>query len=209
MPTYVPEPGQEYPPDRLDREFQGIKRVLDEVPQADDWRDILGQIQTRGVGSSDPDWTSWGGGSPFSAFKFSIGDECWIPYHVPHDITPDEPVYFHVHWTTNGTQTNTVKWEYTYTDAKGFDQGNFSTTGTTITSEQAAAGTAWRHMVSETAAESITGLTEPDGIVYLHLERITNGGTENTDNVFVLLADLHYRSSNQGTVGKAPNFYRY
>jgi hypothetical protein len=62
-------------------------------------------------------------------------------------------------------------------------------------------------MVTETEAITIAGLTEPDGILYLHLSRITNGGTNNTDTIFVTTADVHYQSTNMPTTGKAPGFY--
>lgn len=170
------------------------------------WRDITGAVEVRGVGSNDPSWSQIGSG-PFYGYKFAVGDECWMCFHIPHDIVPSSDIHLHTHYLTDGTNTNSVKWQYVYTYAKGFDQENFSATGTTITSETTPPGSAYRHMVSETAAITIATLTEPDGLIYVHISRITNGGTNNTDGVFMLTSDVHYQSTGLATKGKAPNFY--
>jgi hypothetical protein len=62
-------------------------------------------------------------------------------------------------------------------------------------------------MVTETAGVTISGLTEPDGLIICRIRRVTNGGTDNADNIYLLTADLHYLSNSQATPGKAPNFY--
>lgn len=133
-------------------------------------------------------------------------------FHIPHDIVPSSDIHLHAHWISNGTNTNTVKWEFEYAFAKGFDQANFdlsalTTQAGTITAEQAGSGSAYRHMVTETAAITLSALTEPDGMIMVHITRITNGGTNNTDDIFLLTADVHYQSTNLATTGKAPNFY--
>lgn len=169
------------------------------------WRDLEGNIDTR-IGATNPTWTVIDGG-PFYAYVFTVGDECFIHYHVPHDIVPNSDIHFHVHWMTSGTSTNTVKFETTYSYAKGFNQAAFDTTGTVISVEEAASGTAFQHMVSESTAQTISGLSEPDGIIMVRIARVTNGGTENTDTVFVLEADVHYQSTNAATAGRSPDFY--
>jgi hypothetical protein len=170
------------------------------------WRDITGPIVVKGVGSKDPSWTQVGSG-PFFCYAFGVADECWIPFHIPHDIVPGAPVHLHVHWFPSGTNTQPVKWQFTYTYAKGFNQGAYTAAGSTVTAESAGPGVAYQNMVTETDAITIAGLTEPDGILYLHLSRITNGGTNNTDTIFVTTADVHYQSTNMPTIGKAPGFY--
>jgi len=172
------------------------------------WADKEGTIDTR-TGATNPTWTQLGSG-PFYAYAFNIGppaSECWISYHVPHDIGSNV-IHFHAHWTTNGTDTNTVKWSFTYSFARGFDQEAFGTTGTTVTAEQAASGTAYQHMVAETDAVTIPTMTEPDGLILVYIKRVTNGGSDNGDTVYLLEADLHYQSNGQiGTTNKAPDFY--
>ena len=170
------------------------------------WRDITGQIDTR-VGGTNPTWTQIGAG-PFYAYAFGVNDECWIHYHIPHDIVPSTDIHLHCHWLPSGTDANNVKWEWYYSFAKGFDQAAFNTTGTQITAEQAGPGTAYQHMVTETTGITISGLTEPDGFLMTRMRRVTNGGTENTDTIYVLTADVHYQSTGiLTTANKAPDFY--
>jgi len=180
-------------------------------PNAGDfgWRDITGQIIVRTAGATDPDWAQVGSGS-FYAYKFAVGDMIWMSYHIPHDFVPDTPVYFHAHWITDGTSASAVTWEWTYTYAKGFSQAAFDPTGSVITAAQAASGTAYQHMVTETTGQTIEGLSEPDGIIYIRLRRVNNNTSplaNNADGVFLLTADVHYQSTNIATVNKAPGFY--
>lgn len=170
------------------------------------WRDITGEITTRGVGSTDPSWTQIGSG-PFFAYAFAINDVAWLTYHVPHDIVPNALIHFHTHWITDGTNVNTVRWQFEYTFARGFNQAAFDATGTTLSVEESASGIAYQHMVTESTGQQILGLDEPDGIILCKVTRLTNGATDNTDNVYMLTADIHYQSTNSATYGKAPNFY--
>lgn len=178
------------------------------------WRDITGQVTVRGVGAADPDWAQIGT-SPFYAYKFAVNDQCWFVYHVPHDIVPNPqggytPIFFHTHWISDGTQTASVRWEYTYTYQKGFSQGAFDVTGTSVYSEESAAGVAYTHHVTETDACNVDGLEEPDGLIVCRIKRVVNTDSpagENTDDIFLLTADIHYQSTNLATVNKSPYFY--
>jgi len=184
---------------------QGL--LVDPDAPAYGWRDITGPIETRGLGATDPDWAQISG-SIMSAFKFSLNDTCWIPFHIPHDYVPGTDIHFHVHWLSDGTDVvNTVKWQFDYMFAKGFGQEAYPIAAlpTPETAEQASAGQ-YYGMVTETAGITIPGL-EVDGILYLKLTRITNGATDNANGIFVLTSDVHYQSTNMATKGKAPNFY--
>ena len=113
-----------------------------------------------------------------------------------------------MHDGTGANNTQPVKWEFTYAYALGFDQDAFDmATGVTVTAETTPSATAYRHYVTESAAVTIPGLTEPDGLIYARIRRITNGGTDNDAEVFMLTSDVHYQSTNMTTVGKAPGFY--
>ena len=171
------------------------------------WRDITSEITTRGVGATDPVWTQVGT-TAFSAYAFAVNDVCWINFHVPHDIVPNGLIHFHTHWFTDGTNTAIVKWQFDYCYARGFNQDAFNVASpVTITAEQAGPGVAYQHMVTESTGQQIADLDEPDGIIQCKVTRLTNGTVDNTDNIFLLTADLHYQSTNQGTYNKAPNFY--
>jgi hypothetical protein len=171
------------------------------------WRDITGEVNVRGVGANDPSWAQMGSG-PLYAYQFAVNDECWMVYHVPHDIVPDADIHFHAHWVPDGTNAQPVKWQWDFAYAKGFNQAAYPIgSETTVTAEDNGPGTAWQHMVTETAAQSVADLDEPDGLIYCRITRITNGGTENTDGIFLLTADVHYQSTNLATLNKSPSFY--
>ena len=170
------------------------------------WRDITGPIELRGTGANDPSFAVVSG-SIFRAYQFAVADEIWIVFHMPHDYVPGSDVHFHAHWMADGTNAQPVKWEWSYVYADGYGSGNFAVASpTTITAEEAASGTAHDHMITETAAASGTGI-EVDGLLYVRVRRITNGGTENTDAIFMLTTDVHYQSTNLPTKNKNPDFY--
>lgn len=175
------------------------------INQLDNWRDITGSIEVRGVAATDPAWAQISSG-PFYAWRFAVDDIIWMCYHIPHDFVPNTEIHLHVHWLPDGTNVNDVKWEWYYTYAKGFDQSAFNPAGTQITATTTPSGTAYQHYVTETTGIDLS-ITEPDGLIYCRIARVTNGGTDNTDEIFLLTADVHYRSTDTGTVGKAPNFY--
>ena len=192
----------------LDASGEGIK-LGDETTNGFGWRDITSDVNIRGVAATDPSWSQVGA-TNFYAYKFAINDKVWFTFHVPHDIVPSTDLYFHVHWFPDGTNANSVKWQFEYAYAKGFDQAAFPfASSTTVSVEQASPQVQYRHMVAETTAQTIAGLTEPDGLIHVVVSRITNGGTDNSDGIFGLTADIHYQSTDGAgsTLNKAPSFY--
>jgi hypothetical protein len=210
---------------------KGVK-IGDEVANDWGWRDILGQVRQRGVGGNDPTWAAISA-SVFSSWKFALNDEIWCDYHIPHDYVPGTDIYFHAHWLSDGSDLNTVKWEWTYAYADGFSRQAFDFAApNTITAEAATMASddhfllpdtfdfllpdavsllllptmTHGHNITETVAITIPGL-EVDGMIYVRLRRITNGGTDNTDGIFLITSDVHYQSNNLATKNKAPDFY--
>lgn len=140
-------------------------------------------------------------------YAFEVGDYVFSQaFHVNHDVKPGGKAYVHMHWSTNGTSTATVKWEFTVMRALGHNQEAFGTP-IVITVEQAASGVAWQHMVAECADANALTLYEPDELILVTARRITNGGTNNADTVFGLTVDFHYEADRTATPNKAPNFY--
>lgn len=178
------------------------------------WRDITSAIEVRGVRATDPTWEQIGTSSHYG-YNFGIDDIIWMTFHIPHDIVPGSDIHFHMHWFPDGTNTQPVKWQFEYAYAKGFNQGAFDfslaesplTNAGIATAQSAGPGVAYQHMVTETSAITIPDLTEPDGLIHTTISRITNGGTDNTDAIFGLTADIHYQSTNMATKQKAPGFY--
>jgi len=169
------------------------------------WHDLIGQIFVEIGGATAPPFEqilSTG----FFAHNFDVNDEVWVKYHIPHDYVPGSDIYLHAHWMPDGTDTNDVVWEFEYAYAHGHDQAAFPLgSTTTVTATQTVGGTQYQHYVTETAAQTIT--MEADGILFVKVTRITNGGTDNSDEIYLLLADVHYQSTDVGTKNKSPNFY--
>ena len=172
------------------------------------WRDMLSKINVRGTGTSSPTWSQLGT-SPFWAYRVNVNQEFWCSFHVPHDFKLGSSVFPHVHFTTSGTSTQPIVWQYDYTIAKGHDQSNFNIAAgwSTITSTTIPNGTAWRHYVSEVATPITSSELEPDSLVLIHVKRITNGGTDNANIVYAMFTDLHYMADRVVTKNRAPNFY--
>ena len=175
--------------------------------KAVEWHDIISEVKSRGVGATDPSWAVING-TVFSAYSFAVNDQVWMDFHIPHDYKKGTDIYLHAHWLPDGTDANSVKWQFQYAYAHGHDQAAFPLgSATTITAEQTVGGTQYQHYITETAAITITDM-EPDGMLFTCITRITNGATNNTDGIFLLTSDVHYQSTNRGTLNRSPDFYK-
>jgi len=168
------------------------------------WRDMMISLSVAATGAGTPAMAAFGPTGTIKQRSFGIGDSVYVVTHVDHDILVGSTCYPHIHWSTDGTNVQPVKWQLSYTIAKGHNQENFPA-DTIITMEEAAHGSAWRHMITEDAAGFV--VPEIDSLLIAELKRITNGGTDNVDTVFGLFMDLHYQTDGMSTVNRAPNFY--
>jgi len=168
------------------------------------WRDNLANLTAAATGAGTPSLQPFGPTGNIKQRRFGIGDSVYVIWHIDHDIEPGSAFFFHMHWSTDGTSTGNVAWEFNYTIAKGHNQDNFNAE-TTLTLEEAAAGTAWRHMVTEDTAGVIT--PEPDSLIIAEIKRVAPSSGSNSDDVFGLFADIHYYSDRLATPNRAPNFY--
>lgn len=174
------------------------------------WKDLTAPLTSAGVPTGNaPVMTAFGPAHTpqREEFKFLVGDYLFCQsFHVNHDIKVGGQAYVHMHWSTDGTSTATVKWEFTIMRALGHNQANF---GTPVVASvtQAAHGTAWRHVIAEVGGGDVLTLTEPDELILVTVRRVTNGGTDNANNVFGLTVDFHYEADKDTTLNRAPNFY--
>jgi hypothetical protein len=185
----------------------GIKVDLDSP--AFGWRDLTADIQVRGSGPNDPNFTTYTG-TTLRAYQFSAGtmNEVFFVFHVPHDWVPGTDIYFHAHWSNATAVPNTgdVIWSFDYTFAKGFGQEAFPAVST-VSVTAACPATRYTHNISETAAVTIAAM-EVDGLILVRGYRdAAAAGDTCTDAVFLHTMDIHYQSSNMSTKNKAPNFY--
>lgn len=173
------------------------------------WKDMLAPLTNAGVpNNAAPTLTNFVIGSMTRReFAFSLNDLLYVqPFHVNHDAKPGGLAFLHIHWTTNGVQTHPVKWEFSVARALGHNQESFAELPVRFV-EQAAHGTAYRHMVAEVDVADALIMIEPDELILVTVKRVTNGATNNTNTVFGLMVDIHYESDREVTINKAPNFF--
>ena len=173
--------------------------------QFDGWRDLRAPlIGAKSAGVSDPTLSVFGVSGDIRQYKFAVGNEVYLAFHIDHDIKVGSTVYPHVHWAGSSTDINLVKWEFEYTVAARTDAAAFPAPST-IDLQEAPSATAWAHQVTEDAV----GFAAPevDSLVLVHLTRVTNGGTENTDDIYGLFVDLHYETDRVSTPSRTPPFY--
>jgi hypothetical protein len=168
------------------------------------WADITGNILTGGAIA--PVRTNFRGNIDLYAFSATAQNEAWFTYHVPHDYAPGTDIYFHVHWSTAGTNTGVVRWVFEYTIAKGHGQSVYPVPST-ATVDQAYAAPAYRHMLAETTAISSPEL-EPDSVILVRLTREGGNPVDTQTGVaYLITADVHYQSDRHATKNRTPNFY--
>lgn len=170
------------------------------------WRDNFASLVAAATGAGSPALTAFGPTGNIKQRAFGVGDSVYVTLHMNHDIKVGSTCYVHVHWSTDGTSTNSVKWQLSYTSATRNDSSH-DTFGadTVINIEDSPDGSAWEHIVSE----DVTGFTIPtvDSLILMELKRVTNGGSENADTVYGLFVDIHYECELYGTKNRAPDFY--
>lgn len=166
------------------------------------WRDIFPIQFETGSGPSAPTWTALTANC--YAWAFGVNDEMWLTFHTDHDIKQSATMYQHVHWTTSGTNVQPVRWEITTISAAGHGAGVFGAE-TVLNLDGTPSGVALTHEVTEDATGIATTL--PDNMLIERIKRVTNGGTDNTDTVFFLTADIHYPTQMFSTKNRNPNFY--
>ena len=171
------------------------------------WDDEIADIVVGGSGAADPIYSVFFGnlrGYELSATQMKEVFNC---IHIRHNYKPSGQVFIHVHWSTAGTNTGVCRWGFEYSVAKGHNQQNFPAT-TTVYVEQAAHGTAYRHMVAETASSIDVTNIEPDSLILLRVFRdATHANDTLTDTAFLLKVDIHYEIDRIATKNKTPNFY--
>ncbi len=173
------------------------------------WYDEKCEITLKGSGVNNPTWATFLSGISAYSFSASTMNEAWINIHINHDYKPGTNVYLHTHWSTTGTNTGTCRWGFEYTVAKGHNQQNFPAT-TTVYAEQAAQGTAYRHMITEISLGNSIPSTniEPDSIIMVRVFRDAAHVNDTlTDASFLIFADAHYETDRHASKNKAPNFY--
>lgn len=194
---------------------EGIK--VDTATPTFPWADLIGEVHAKGTGPTDPSWATYRGG--IKAFQFTVNDEVWLAFHLPHDYVPGSDIHIHAHWSHIATTVTggSVTWGFEVTYSKGHNQAAFAAPITT-TITQNASTTQYQHMIAEvqlsavlpSAAQIDSDSIEVDGMIlvraYLSANNLTVSGG-GTPEPFLHLVDIHYQSTGIGTKNKAPNFW--
>jgi hypothetical protein len=194
---------------------EGIK--VDTITPTFGWRDLTGLVTIRGIGSTDPSFNVFR--NNIRQQQFSVNDECFLEFHMPHDYAPGTDIYIHPHWSHNSAVVTggSVTWTCESTYSKGHNQAAFPAS-VLIDCTQNASTTQYQHMVSESQASTAGGGAallnttnlEVDGVILVRVYLKTNAITVSGGGVpepFLHFVDIHYQSSNISTKAKAPNFY--
>lgn len=179
------------------------------------WHDLLGEINSRGVGATDPAFATFRGN--IKAYQFAVNDEVWNVFHMPHDYVPATDLYIHAHWAHDSTTVSggSVTWGFDVTYAKGYNQAAFAAPINT-TVQQNASTTQYQHMIAEVqlSAASPSGSQldsdnlEVDGLILVRTYLSANAMTGATPDPFLFTVDIHYQSIGIGTKQKnGPTFY--
>ena len=162
------------------------------------WYDLTAPIISagrRGV-TSDFDWVNYNGSGIYQP-RFSINEDGIVNFHINHDIKRGSKMYPHVHWELN----------YIYA-ARDDDSPIAFSSVQTKTLIGTPSGVAHTHHVTETSDADAIDAFEVDTIICMQLKRISNGATDNTNDIFGHFVDFHYQRERFGTISKSPDFYR-
>jgi len=199
------------------------------------WRDLLGQIETRpsagGGPSAVPDFVAYRGVIYQYMFGTNAPDnhlhEAFVNFHIPHDYVPGTDLFIHAHWSQNVVDTGgaagvpgAARWYFdlSYADGNGTPGGAADPFPATINVSvtQQGSTTQYGHMIAEVQFTSNGGgvaafdrnTIRPDGVILCRVYRIPAfGGDTLNQAAFLHFVDIHYQSTNVGTVNKVPNFY--
>jgi hypothetical protein len=168
--------------------------------------DITSEIDIRGTGLNNPTWATFREGISALSFSASAMNEAWAVFHIPHGYYQGSSFYIHAHWSTTGTNNGVARFGFEYTVAKGHNQSVFGAT-TTVYVEQAASGTAYKHMIAETAAITSAEM-EVDALILVRIFRDAAHANDTlSDALFMFTSDVHLQVDRVSTINKAPNFY--
>lgn len=166
------------------------------------WDDLVGVMASgKTIAATDPNWVSFRDGVYAYSFSASTMNEVWMTFHITHTYAPGTVIYPHIHWTTAGTNTGTVRWGIEYTVAKGYNQESFPAT-TTIYLEQASSGTAYQHYIVEASLGQAIPTThlETDALIVVRVFRDAAHANDTcTDAAFGLMCDLHVQTAAPNT----------
>ena len=197
----------------------GVGIKVDEVSPTFGWRDMIGNVNPKAQGAGSPSRQIYRAGT-IGQYAFIANDVFDSEFHILHDYLPGSDLYWHIHWSHNGTAiTGNVVFTSYVTYAKGYNQAAFGVEkAPTITYNTVNIATTpqYQHRIDEIqlstpggAADKLNSTDiEVDGIILI-TTKVTTLPTITGGNLFIHFADFHYQST--GVMGtkqrNGPNFY--
>lgn len=185
------------------------------------WRDITGTVFPDQQGANAPVLAAFIGGS-VRRYAFSATDKVDCEFHIPHDYVPGSDLFLHYHWSHNGTAiSGNIVATLAFTYAKGHGEGIHGAEKTlvlTYDTVNIATTPRYVHRIEEGQISTPGGAAqmldsndiEPDGVIGVNLTMTTiptiTGGSPNEPYIFMV--DLHYLSTNVGTLNRSPSFWK-
>lgn len=184
------------------------------------WRDIIGAVSPKATGAGSPTRAIYAGAN-IADYSFALNDVCDFCFHIPHDYASGTDLYFHVHWSHNGTSiSGDAVFTVYHTYAKRLESGlgvfpAEMVNTVTWPTVNIATTPQYAHRVDEIAITSAAGaanltantVIEPDGLLLVNLKLTTLPTIGGSGKLFVHTCDLHYQSTNIGTKNSGPNYY--
>jgi hypothetical protein len=159
---------------------------------------VDGSVFKFGAAGNDPDFDVLTGA--LRAWNFDLNDEVFFSVQFPHAWREGTAISPHLHVVTSGTNANPVKFtmDYAWADINGTYPGvNGSVYGT-----MTPPGVALTHKILNLDSAAIaTAGKKLSSILLCRLTRVTNGATDNTDDVFVTSFDIHLQCDGIGSRG--------
>lgn len=222
---YIPA-GPEYATELVLPKTSGAGIKCDLATPTFCWQDLLGPIETKTTGATEPVWALYRGA--IYAYTFDTATaEAFFTFHVPHDYVPGSDMFIHMHWSQNVVDTGgaagvpgVVEWKFdiSYADGHGTAGGAADPfiAPITVTVTQQASTTQYGHMIAEvqfTNNGGTGGLIDSntirvDGLILVRAYRIKGNPADTLNQApFGHTCDIHYQSTGIGTKNKSPDFY--
>lgn len=182
------------------------------------WRDIIGRVQPKTSGAGTPTRATYIGGQ-VGQYAFIANDLYDMEFHLPHDYAIGTDIYFHVHWSHNGTSiSGTAAFEVYYSYAKGHNQAAFSaekTLSLSYPTVDIATTPRYQHRIEEVimSGPSATATLmdrddiEVDALILATVKLTSLPTIGGGGKLFIHTCDVHYQTTNIGTKQKSPDFY--
>jgi hypothetical protein len=176
------------------------------------WHDLLGEIKTdRDNSANMPTFSVFAGG--IKQYKFDVGDEAFINFHMPHDYAPGTDLFIHGHWSHLGdSPAGDITFGFEVSYAKGYSRESFDTSTVTLSGQASMTFAARTHQISEfqlsneggTGGLLDTNRIEPDGVLLVRC--FLSANTSGVDP-FLHYVDLHYQTTGVPTKNRSYNFW--